>query len=193
MKRSNSMVFAGIFLVSIVVLAGCPNQQPRQRQAPPPSMPLITPDQIRGLESAAKMAPKNPAGWIALGNALFDMNQCFRREGPHQIAGCTEAATAYQKALDLDPKNVNVRVDFGTSLWAAGQFEKALGEHRKALKLDPKHLNARMNAGVALIDLNRPADAIKEFEEYLRIAPNAQNAEYVRKMIEDLKAASGRR
>lgn len=187
MKRS-MMVFAGTILIGAVVLAGCPNQKPRQRQSAPPPMPLITPDQIRSLESAAKMAPKNPEGWIALGNALFDMNVCYKRQGPQQTAGCTESANAYQKALELDPGNVNVRVDRGTSLWAAGEFEKALAEHRKALKLDPKHLNARMNAGVTLIDLKRPADAIREFEEYLRLAPNAPNAEYVRGMIEDLKA-----
>lgn len=175
-------------VLSAVVIAGCPAQREEQRQAAPPPMPLITPEQVRGLESAARMAPDNPSGWIALGNALFDMNRCFRREGPHQVAGCEEAAKAYEKALTLDPKDVNVRVDRGTSLWAAGRFDEALGEHRRALKQDPRHVNARMNAGVTLVALNRPAEAIRELEELLRIAPNAPNAANARALIEELKS-----
>lgn len=185
MKRM-SIIAAAVVLLG--VLAGC---QDRQQQAAPPAVspvPFITSDQIRHLEEAAKSAPKNPAGWIALGNALFDMNQCFQRLGPQQVAGCIDAASAYQKALALEPKNVNVLVDRGTALWASGKFEEALAEHRKALKLDPRHLNAHLNSGVVLTDMNRPKEAVKEFEIYLKLAPNAPNADRIRQWIAELKA-----
>lgn len=177
MKRSNMMVFAGVFLVSIVLLTGCPSEQSRQRQAPPPPMPLITPEQISSLESAAKMTPKNPAGWIALGNALMDTRQF------------PAAIDAYQKALALEPNNVDVRVDMGTCYRGAGQPEKAIEEYRKAIKINPNHLNAHRNSGVVLaFDLKKPAEGAKEFEKYLELAPNAPDAADIRHTIDDLKA-----
>jgi cytochrome c-type biogenesis protein CcmH/NrfG len=191
MKKLN---VALLLLILIGVFTACQDRQPRQKQAAPPPMPLITPDQIRSLENTARMAPKNAGAWIALGNALFDMNRCFTKEGPHQIAPCAEAANAYQKALELDPKNVNVLVDRGVCLWASGQPEKALAEYRKAMKLDPRHPHAHMNAAVALsTDLNRPAEAAKEFEKYLELAPNAPNADAIRQTIIELKARSGQK
>ena len=177
MKRSNMMVFTGVFLVSIVLLTGCPSEQSRQRQASPPPMPLITPDQINSLESAAKMTPKNPAGWIALGNALMDTRQF------------PAAIDAYKKALALDPNNVDVRVDMGTCYRGSGQPEKAIEEYRKAIKINPNHLNAHRNAGVVLaFDLKKPLDAAKAFERYLELAPNSPDAADIRHTIDDLKS-----
>ncbi len=177
MKRSNVMVFAGVFLVSIAMLAGCPSEQPRQRQTAPPPLPLITPDQISNLENTAKMSPKNPAGWIALGNALMDSRQF------------PAAIDAYQKALALDPDNVNVRVDMGTCYRGAGKPEKAIEEYRKAIKIDPRHLNAHRNSGVVLaFDLKKPQDAAKAFEKYLELAPNASDAADIRQTISDLRS-----
>lgn len=177
MKRFNKTVFAGLFLAGIIMLAGCPSEQSRQRQAAPPPMPLITPDQINNLESAARMAPKNPAGWIALGNALMDTRQY------------PAAIDAYQKALALDPNNVDVRVDMGTCYRGAGKPEKAIEEYRKAIKINPRHLNAQRNSGVVLaFDLNKPQEAVKAFEKYLELAPNAPDAADIRHTIDDLKS-----
>jgi len=185
MKKAIGVVTGIVFIFSL--MNGCQDQQPKMKQGQQLA-PLITPDQLRQLEEAAKSSPKEPAGWIALGNALYDMNQCARRMGPQQQSGCLSAANAYQKALELDPNNVNALVDMGTALWAGGQLEKALTEHRKAIKLDPNQPHAHMNAGITLSDLGRTKEAIKEFEEYLRLSPNAQNAADVRKMVDNMKA-----
>lgn len=190
--RLSSRIFIVLFslILSHAVLTGCQERQPKM-QTPPQFAPLVTPDQIRQMENAAQANPKDPEGWIALGNALYDSNQCSRRTGPQQGPGCLQAASAYQKALDIDPKNVNARVDMGTALWAGGQLEKALAEHRKAMKLDPNQPHAHMNAGITLMDLGRPKEAVKELEAYLKLSPDAPNAADVRKMVEELKAGTG--
>jgi tetratricopeptide (TPR) repeat protein len=179
MKKMNVVLM--LFIV-ILALAGCQDRQPRQKQAAPPPMPLITPDQIQHLENAAKMAPKNAGAWIALGNALMDTQRL------------SEAIDAYQKALALDPKNVDVRVDMGTCYFNSGQPEKALDEFRKAIKTNPNHVIAHRNSGVVLSrGLNRPAEAAREFEKYLELAPNAHDAGEIRQLVQQLKAQTGQR
>ncbi len=167
-----------VFLALLGALAGCQDrQQKTQGAAPFAPMPLITPDEIRHLQEAAKQAPKNVSAWIALGNALMDTGRF------------DEAAGAYQKALALDPKNVDVRVDMGTCYRNTGKPEKAIEEYRKALKINPDHLNAHRNSGVVLaFDLKKPAEAAREFEKYLELAPNAPDAGEIRQLVQQLKA-----
>lgn len=179
MKKASVVLM--LFIV-VLALAGCQDRQPRQKQVAPPPMPLITPDEIRQMENAAKAAPKNAGAWIALGNALMDTRRF------------SEAVDAYQKALALDPKNVDVRVDLGTCYFNSGQPEKAIEEFRKAIKINPNHVNAHRNSGVVLSrGLNRPAEAALEFEKYLALAPNAPDAAEVRQLVQQLKAQSGQR
>ncbi len=165
-------------IIVISLFPACKERQPQQKEgfAPAPA-PFISAEQIRGLEQAAAMDPKNPAGWIALGNALMDSKQ---------FAG---AIDAYEKALKLDAKNVDVRVDMGTCYWNAGKPERAVEEFRKAMKINPNHAYAHRNAGVVLAQgLHKPQEAAKEFEKYLELAPNAPDAADMRLMISDLKS-----
>ena len=102
----------------------------------------------------------------------------------------TAAIISYQRSLEIDPKNVDVRVDMGTCYRGVRQPEKAMEEYRKGMKIDPRHAMAYLNAGVVLAnDLGRKAEAIKEFEKYLELAPNAPNAADIRQEIHKLKAA----
>jgi len=166
-----------VLMILAVAAAGCKQRQEQRPAAPYPAAPLITADDIRHLQDAAKMAPKSAAAWTALGNAYMDTKQF------------NEAIEAYQKALALDPKNVDVRVDVGTCYRGAGKPEKALEEYRKALAINPDHINARRNSGVVLLyDLNDRKQAAKEFEKYLQIAPHAADAGEIRQIVQELKA-----
>ena len=171
-------------LFVVAVVAGCKQQQQAQwgqgqgGQSPvviPPAS-VMSPDEIRQLESLTKANPGNVQAWIALGNAQMDAQRF------------AEAIVAYQRALDLDPRNVDVRVDMGTCYRGVGQPERAIEEYKKASQIDPKHPMARMNAGVVYaFDLGRNAEAIKSFEKYLELAPNAPNAGQIRQEISRLK------
>ncbi len=176
-----------VFLTTIVILAsvgGCKQQASQWGQGSGQSSQVVNApssvlsgDQIRQLETLARQNPGNINGWIALGNAQMDAQRF------------AEAIIAYQRALDLDPKNVDVRVDMGTCYRGVGQPEKALAEYRQALKLSPNHPNANRNSGVVLaFDLNRKVEGIKAFEKYLQIAPGAADAVQIRQEIENLKA-----
>jgi cytochrome c-type biogenesis protein CcmH/NrfG len=169
-----------IVILSVLVVAlcalGCRRQEQAQQAGYPagtPMMPTLT--QINELQAAAKASPKDPQAWIALGNGMMDSQRC------------EEAIKAYKKALALEPKNVNVRVDMGTCYRRVGKYEEAVKEYKKALKIDPSHLNAHRNLGVVLInDLHRTAEGVKEFKKYLELAPNAPDAGAVKQKISEL-------
>jgi tetratricopeptide (TPR) repeat protein len=175
-----------ILLVAAAVVTGCKQQQQGQwsqgqggqnQVVVPPSM-IKSPQEIQQLESLAKANPGNADAWTALGNAQMDAQQY------------AAAIISYQRSLELDPKNVNVRVDMGTCYRGVAQPEKAIEEYRKGIKTDPRHLMAHMNAAIVLAnDLGRKTEAIKEFEKYLELAPNAPNAADIRQEIQKLKAA----
>jgi len=100
----------------------------------------------------------------------------------------TEAVDAYQKALELDPKNTDIRVDMGTCYRSAGQPDRAAEEYKKAIASNPGHPNAHRNLGIVLaFDFKNKQEAIKEFKEYLRVAPNATDAEKTSQLIAELK------
>jgi cytochrome c-type biogenesis protein CcmH/NrfG len=141
-----------IILVVLALVAGCKQKQAQWgqgqggQQTVVSPVPMKSPDEIRQLEALAKANPGNKDGWIVLGNAQMDSRMY------------AQAILSYQHALELDPKNVDVRVDMGTCYRGEGKPEKALEEYRKALKINPRHANAHRNAGVVLsYDLHRNA------------------------------------
>jgi tetratricopeptide (TPR) repeat protein len=92
--------------------------------------------------------------------------------------------------LDIDPKNVDVRVDMGTCYRKMGKPDMAVKEYRKALELNPQHLHAIKNMGIVFAyDLHDSKEAVKAFEKALAIAPNDPDAELLKQEIQKLKAA----
>ena len=174
-----------LILITAVAFSGCKQQQGQwsqgqagQNQVVTPPAMIKSPQELQQLESLAKANPKNADAWSALGNAQMDAQRF------------AEAIISYQRSLEIDSKNVNVRVDMGTCYRGVGQPEKAVEEYRKGMKSDPRHAMAHMNAGVVLaFDLGRKAEGAKEFEKYLELAPNAPNAADIRQEIQKLKAA----
>jgi cytochrome c-type biogenesis protein CcmH/NrfG len=172
-------------LLGVAVFAGCKQQQQSQwsqgqkgqnQVVSTPAM-VKNPAEIQQLEAIAKANAGNVNAWIALGNAQMDAQRF------------AEAIISYQRALDLDPKNVDVRVDMGTCYRGVGQPEKAIEAYKMASKTDPRHPMAQMNAGVVYAyDLGKKAEAIKSFEKYLELAPNAPNAAEIRQQIQMLKS-----
>jgi tetratricopeptide (TPR) repeat protein len=179
MKRASVVLFAVIALAM-----GCKQQKAQWSQGQGGQQVVVapsvvkSPEELRQLESLAKGNPNNKDAWIALGNAQMD-SQHF-----------ADAIISYQRALELDPKNVDVRVDMGTCYRGVGQPQRALEEYQRALKIDPRHANALRNTGVVLAnDMHRNADAVAAFQKYLDVTPGAPDAAQIQAEIKDLKAS----
>ena len=165
-----------VCLFSILLSTGCQKKEEPKVQVPPPSGPVYAEKEIRLLEDGARQNPGKAVAWTKLGNALMDAHRYQK------------AIDAYQKALELDQKNIDVRVDMGTCFKNMGQFDGAVEEYRKAIAVDPGHVNAHRNLGVVLgFDLGDKKGAIKELEESLKLSPYGPGADTAKKMIEELK------
>lgn len=102
-----------------------------------------------------------------------------------------EAIDAYQNAPEIDPSNVDVRVEIGTCYGRFDKSKRAVEKYRRAPGHNPDHPFGHMNLGNVLsYDFRNYSEAIKECEKHLEIAPNAQNAKVIRNEIQGLKAAN---
>ena len=114
--------------------AGTPDEAPeaqsrdsRPGALPPGHPPVDTASAIKVLEDQAAARPSEPRPRLELANLLYDHKQF------------EQAILWYQKALELDPRNVSARTDLGTSYYNLGRADEALREYRKSLEIDPRH------------------------------------------------------
>lgn len=77
----------------------------------------------------------------------------------------TEAFQCLNKALTIDPKNVEGLVARGALYANSGNFQKAIEDFETALKLNPNHANARKYMGETLVALGRSYEDESKFEE----------------------------
>ena len=99
-------IFIIVALVLAVLATGC-----KQQESSPPLVPQNLPsgggsivfnDEIKTLDAVLEKNPKDLSALIRQGNLYMDT----KRYG--------EAVALYQRALEIDPGNQNVRVDMGT-------------------------------------------------------------------------------
>lgn len=119
---------------------------------------------VAELEIKAAKNPNSAPDWINLGNIYFDASMPAK------------AIRAYERALELAPKNADVLTDLGIMYRETGQFEKAVESFRRAIAVNPAHENAMFNEGVVLSsDMGRKEDAIAAWRRLLETNPNARS------------------
>lgn len=96
----------------------------------------------------------------------------------------TEAFQCLNKALTIDPRNVEGLVARGALYANNGSLKKAVEDFELALKINPNHSNARKYMGETLVALgrsyeeeNRIEDAKKAYQDCLVIIPNHEEAQ----------------
>lgn len=96
----------------------------------------------------------------------------------------TEAFQCLNKALTIDPKNVEGLVARGALYANSGNFQKAIEDFETALKLNPSHANARKYMGETLValgrsyeDENKLDEARKAYQSCLTIIPFHEEAQ----------------
>lgn len=132
--------------------------------------PRFLPDVVRFLKRAADADPKDRNTLVSLGNALFDMGQMGEK------ARFAEARTYYQKALELEANDVNVRTDLGLTYYFGEPSDpaSAIREYRKSLQMNPRHELTLQNLATALIKTGERGEAQKTIETLRSVNP--QNA-----------------
>jgi len=135
------------------------------------------------LAEKLKANPSDLSGWIMLAKSYSSME----RFG--------EAAGAYAKATELDPKDAD--------LWAEYAFVTAMAGNRKidgramelvnrALKVDPENAKALQLAGTNAFDAKDYKKAIELWQRVLnKVPPNSEVAQAITQRIDEAKKLSG--
>jgi len=127
---------------------------------------------VAPMSAAVKAHPNDTDALIVLANFYYD----------HKMF--SNAIEYYQRAIALDPKNVDVRTDLGTSYLYLGTDDKAVAEFEKALRIQPDYPQTLMNLGIARMDrLNDKAGALKAWKHLLDSNPNFPQKQRVLSLI----------
>lgn len=150
---------------------------------------------IRRYEQVLKGNPQNLEVWKELGNANYDLGRIYMFERQDQQKGgeyFAHAVEAYRKALELEPENVNVRVDMATAAWYSWQPDLAEEQFQKALEYDDKHLFGLLNYGMFLMyEKQQYAEAIDHWEKILDLNPDINTRQKAQNLIEEAKNQLG--
>ncbi len=143
--------------------------------------PIDSAATVKMLEDQAAQNPKDPAQRLALANFLYDQKQYDK------------AIEWYQRALELDPGNVNARTDLGTAYFYTGRPQDALREYRKSLASDPKHEPTLFNIIMVNLEGTHDFDAAQEAWGRLRkLNPNYPQLESLKRRLDAARASAGR-
>jgi tetratricopeptide (TPR) repeat protein len=102
----------------------------------------------------------------------------------------TEALSAYQQGLELNPKSIGIRIDMGNLYVAQGNFDLAEKEFREVVRLNPADNDGNYNLALVLLAKKQPAEAIPFL---LRIHPPtiASQVNLTRAYLDTGKTAEG--
>ena len=125
-----------------------------------------------------RRTPRTPTSALKLANFLYDQKQY------------NKAIEWYQRALELDPKNVNARTDLGTAYFYTGRPQDALREYDKSLAIDPKHEPTLLNAIVVNLEGTHDlAAAQKAWDRLHKLNPNHPALAGLKEQIDAARAA----
>ena len=143
--------------------------------------PIDTAAVIHQMEDAAAQNPKDPELLLKLADYLYDQKQYDK------------AIEWYQRALELDPNNVNARTDLGTAYFYTGRAQDALREYNESLAIDPKHESTLLNSIV--VNLNGTHDvaaAQKAWDRLHALDPNHSALAALKEQIDAARASGSR-
>jgi tetratricopeptide (TPR) repeat protein len=141
----------------------------------PQGMPSQVLQMVKDYKERLARNPNDLGANIGLGNLEFDSSQWLK------------AIEYYSRALTIDPKNADVRVDRAIAYHSSGQNDEAKKELLRVTREQPNHKNAWLNLGVVMRETGDRAGALRAWEKYLELDPQGEHAAGVRQEMESLK------
>lgn len=155
---------------------------------PPGGHPAATMEQMKAMADvkaaplleALKTKPKDPQ-LLEQVAAIYVSTHQFQ-----------DAATYYNKALEVDPKNVTTRTELASSLYYSGDVDGALKELQQALKYKPNDVNALFNLGmIKYKGKDDAAGAIAAWQQLLKAYPDLDRRSDVEQLIAEAQQKTG--
>jgi tetratricopeptide (TPR) repeat protein len=89
-----------------------------------------------------------------------------------------EAINAYDRCVDVDPKNVSALLNCGTLYYEDGNFKKAVEYFQRAVDAKPENPLAHFNLGSVLEEMGELAEACRHLRKSVQLDPNYSDAHY---------------
>jgi tetratricopeptide (TPR) repeat protein len=118
------------------------------------------PQAIDHYKKANELAPRYSPAYNILGYAY------------RQNADYANAEKAFQKYIELIPKDPNPYDSYGELLLKEGKFDDSITQYRKALAIDPNFLASHQGIAADLIYMGKPDEAAAELDNITRKARN---------------------
>jgi cytochrome c-type biogenesis protein CcmH/NrfG len=185
-------LFVGYFLMgknsgASVVRTQPPAESTNSTDSPSGGHPKLTLEQMRQMADMqastliekAKSDPKN-AGLLVQIASIYQATHQFK-----------EASGYFEKALEIDPKNVSARTDLASCLYYSGDADGALRELNQSLKYKPNDANSLFNLGMIKYRGKKdPVGAIAAWQQLLKTNPRLDRKPIVEKMIAEAQAST---
>jgi len=125
-----------------------------------------------GAERGRALAPKQPEGYLALGDYYANVQHEYAR-----------ALEQYTRGQELAPKDARLLTAVAASKMSLGQFEEGLAQLRAGEVLDPRSIPTATYVAYTLLYLRRPAEAIAAADRALTLAPANLSAIHAKAMV----------
>ena len=112
----------------------------------------------------------------------------------HSTHQFKEAASYYDKAVRVDPKNVAMRTKLAISLYRSGDVDGAIAQLNRALSTDPKDANALFDLGMIKLQGKQDSKgALAAWQQLLKSNPqlSPDRKATVQKLMAHVETTSG--
>ena len=147
----------------------------------PPGHPAIDDGaMLQALEEQAKSNPSDPTPPLKLADYLYD-------HGKYE-----QAIIWYERALQLDPTNVNASTDLGTCYFNVGRSDDALRQFHHSLAIEPRHQPTLYNIIVVQMEGKHDYKAAEEAWETLhRVNAAYPKLDELKQKLDQARASGG--
>jgi ribosomal protein L40E len=118
--------------------------------------------------------------WARAGNFAFDW-MMDKPDPSQRAAWAVRTIGFYQRALDINPSNLDVRTDMAIAYMYDPQNPmEAVNQTNLVLEADSLHIQANFNLGIMLFQINRPDRAASQFQKVMDIIADPSDDTYQR-------------
>ncbi|HDN94490.1 MAG TPA: tetratricopeptide repeat protein [Nitrospirae bacterium] len=160
-------------VAAIVILAA--NTSKQNKKAPAAKRteinsqtgPMLGPEPIK----EASAFPDDPKQLAAIGDTYFE-NQNFQ-----------QAIIVYEKAIKLNPKDVDTHNDLGLAYLYTGRPEKAIKTIKKGTEINPIYQRIWLTQGFILLSAQKQEEAKQALEKAVELGPGTTIGTEAKRMI----------
>ncbi|MFS0575307.1 tetratricopeptide repeat protein [Sporosarcina sp. 179-K 3D1 HS] len=131
-------------------------------------------------DEAAKLYEQAVRQGVEDADAYFMLGKSLERSANDKLA-----LPYMQRAAELAPQDLEIRLSYGILLAKMELFPQAADEFRFVLELDPDHADAHYNLGIVYaVSTDRKEDALHHLEQSFTIEPDHMEARNIFNMIQ---------